>query len=60
MNGSAVVLAVGDIILDEPGLEGCFAPAAPVVRAADVAIGHVEVPHTTRVTWQPCRRPAST
>src|SRR3954469_15666777 len=57
-NGSAVMVAVGDIILDEPGLEPCFDLAAPAVRAADVAIGHVEVPHTTRGIQQQTAVPA--
>jgi poly-gamma-glutamate synthesis protein (capsule biosynthesis protein) len=58
MGGSAVMLAVGDIILDEPDLEPCFDLAAPAVRAADLAIGHVEVPHTTRGIQQKTAVPA--
>lgn len=41
------VAAVGDLILDEPDPASFLAPAAPLLRAADVAIGHVEVPHST-------------
>ena len=58
LNGSAVMLAVGDIILDEPGPERFFALATPVVRSADLAIGHVEVPHTTRGVQQKTAVPA--
>ena len=39
------ILMVGDLILDEPNADAFFAAAAPVLRDADVAIGHVEVPH---------------
>jgi poly-gamma-glutamate synthesis protein (capsule biosynthesis protein) len=42
-----VVRAVGDLIVDRPQPSRFFAPAAPVLRAADLAIGHVEVPHST-------------
>lgn len=41
------VLAVGDLILDEPDPAAFLAPSAPLLRDADVAIGHVEVPHST-------------
>lgn len=41
------VAAVGDLILDEPDPASYLAPAAPLLRAADVTIGHVEVPHST-------------
>lgn len=41
------ILAVGDLVLDTPGIDRFFAPSAPVLRAADVAIGQIEVPHTT-------------
>ena len=58
LNGSAVMLAVGDIILDEPDPERFFALATPVVRKADLAIGHVEVPHTTRGVQQKTAVPA--
>ncbi|WP_328648645.1 CapA family protein [Amycolatopsis sp. NBC_00348] len=39
--------AVGDLILDEPDPEFFLAPAAPVLRELDLAIGHIEVPHST-------------
>lgn len=39
---------LGDIILDVPEPDHWMAGIAPVTRAADVAIGHLEVPHTDR------------
>lgn len=41
------IASVGDIILDEPDPASFLVPSAPLLGAADVAIGHVEVPHTT-------------
>jgi len=41
------VASVGDLILDEPDPGSYLAASTPLLRAADVAIGHVEVPHTT-------------
>lgn len=41
------VLAVGDLILDEPDPGWYFDPARPVLTAGDVVIGHVETPYTT-------------
>jgi poly-gamma-glutamate synthesis protein (capsule biosynthesis protein) len=49
---------VGDIILDEPNLAPCFEPSTPTMRAADLTIGHVEVPHTTRGVQQKTAVPA--
>jgi poly-gamma-glutamate synthesis protein (capsule biosynthesis protein) len=40
----------GDLVLDEPNPDHWLAGIAPVLRAADVAIGHLEVPHTRRVS----------
>ena len=42
-----MVLA-GDLVLDEPDAAHWLAGIAPALRAADLAIGHLEVPHTTR------------
>jgi poly-gamma-glutamate capsule biosynthesis protein CapA/YwtB (metallophosphatase superfamily) len=42
------ILAVGDLILDEPEPSSYFGPARELLREADVTIGHVEVPHTDR------------
>lgn len=36
----------GDLVLDEPRPEYWLDGIAPALRAADVAIGHLEVPHT--------------
>lgn len=41
------LLAVGDLVLDEPEQESFFEPARRVLRAGDVVIGHIEVPHST-------------
>lgn len=40
-----LVLA-GDLVLDEPDPDYWLAGIAPALHAADVAIGHLEVPHT--------------
>lgn len=43
------LLAVGDLILDEPGpIEPYFADSLPVLQGADILVGHVETPHTDR------------
>ena len=42
------ILLVGDIILDEPDPDMFFDRTRPILESADVAIGHVEVPHTRR------------
>ncbi|SHN74852.1 CapA family protein [Cryptosporangium aurantiacum] len=41
------LLAVGDLILDEPDPDRFFDGTRNVLTGADVAIGHVEVPHST-------------
>ena len=41
------ILAVGDLVLDQPDIGRWFEPSAEVLRAADVVIGQIEVPHTT-------------
>jgi poly-gamma-glutamate synthesis protein (capsule biosynthesis protein) len=50
--------AVGDLILDEPDPESFLAPAAPVLRGMDLAIGHVEVPHSTTTVQRSTDVPA--
>jgi len=46
---AAVELAfLGDIILDVPEPDHWMSGVAPITRAADVTIGHLEVPHTNR------------
>lgn len=39
----------GDVILDVPQPDHWLAGIAPALQAADAAIGHLEVPHTTHV-----------
>lgn len=41
------IAAVGDIVLQQPEPEKLFGPSSGVLRAAEVAIGQIEVPHTT-------------
>ena len=43
---TAVVLCVGDLILDYPEIGRRFDPTRAIFQAADVAVGQVEVPHT--------------
>lgn len=56
--GALTLLATGDLILDEPQPDGFFEPARALLRAADVVIGHVEVPHTRRGVEQSTDVPA--
>jgi poly-gamma-glutamate synthesis protein (capsule biosynthesis protein) len=42
------ILLLGDIILDVPEPDHWFSGLAPMLNAADLAIGHLEVPHTRR------------
>lgn len=58
MNRAATLLLVGDLILDEPDPHFFFAPSRALLRSADLAIGHVEVPHTTRAIEQSTDIPA--
>lgn len=39
---------LGDLILDVPDPDHWLSGIAPIVRGADLAIGHLEVPHTRR------------
>ncbi|RBM21016.1 capsule biosynthesis protein CapA [Prauserella sp. PE36] len=52
------IASVGDLILDEPGPASFLEPAAALLRAADVTIGHVEVPHSTTTVSQSTDVPA--
>ena len=36
----------GDLVLDEPDASHWLSGIAPALRGADLAIGHLEVPHT--------------
>ena len=40
----------GDLVLDEPNPDHWLSGIAPALRSADVAIGHLEVPHSLRGT----------
>lgn len=40
------LLATGDLILDEPDPDAYFEPSRRTLQAADVVVGHVEVPFT--------------
>ncbi len=42
------LVVAGDLVLDEPDAGHWLSGIAPEIRAADVAIGHLEVPHTNR------------
>jgi poly-gamma-glutamate capsule biosynthesis protein CapA/YwtB (metallophosphatase superfamily) len=44
----ATIAMTGDLVLDVPDPDHWLAGIAPVLQAADVAIGHLEVPHTHR------------
>ncbi|MFD2415142.1 CapA family protein [Amycolatopsis pigmentata] len=46
----AHILAVGDLILAEPGPDSFFEPSRTVLRTGDLVVGHVEVPHSTTKT----------
>jgi poly-gamma-glutamate synthesis protein (capsule biosynthesis protein) len=52
------ILMVGDIILDEPNPGPLFDPSRATLTAADLVIGHVEVPHTRRGSEQSTDIPA--
>ena len=47
---AVTVMAVGDLILDEPDPGHYFDGSRAVLGAADLVIGHVEVPHSTTRT----------
>jgi poly-gamma-glutamate synthesis protein (capsule biosynthesis protein) len=44
------ILAVGDLILDEPDPASFFDPSRALLHTGDLVIGHVEVPHSTTTT----------
>lgn len=47
------LLATGDLIIDEPDPDSYFELARPVLTAADVVVGHVEVPFTLQRAGTP-------
>lgn len=44
--GGIDIVVTGDLVLDEPDAAYWLAGIAPALQAADLAIGHLEVPHT--------------
>jgi len=46
--GELLLLLAGDIVLDAPDPDHWLSGIAPAVRAADLALAHLEVPHTRR------------
>lgn len=42
------IILAGDLVLDEPDASYWLSGIAPAIRAADLAIGHLEVPHSRR------------
>ena len=48
--GELMILLGGDLVLDVEDPDHWLSGIAPAVRAADIAIGHLEVPHTRRGT----------
>ena len=56
---SLTILLAGDLVLDADDPDHWLSGIAPAVRAADIAIGHLEVPHTRRGTETGSDVPAS-
>ena len=46
MADSVTLVLAGDLVLDEPDPGSWLSGIAPALREADLAIGHLEVPHT--------------
>jgi poly-gamma-glutamate synthesis protein (capsule biosynthesis protein) len=46
VSDAITLIFAGDLILDEPDAPHWLSGIAPALRTADVAIGHLEVPHT--------------
>lgn len=51
MTEKITVLGVGDIILDAPDPEKYFDTSKDLLKAADIAVGNMEDPHTDRPSW---------
>lgn len=47
-HGTISIVLAGDLVLDEPEGPYWLAGIAPALAAADLAVGHLEVPHTAR------------
>lgn len=52
------ILLLGDLILDVPDADHWLSGLAPTLRAADLVIGHLEVPYTTSTEEVPGDVPA--
>ena len=50
MVNSLKIIFSGDLVLDEPHPEHWLSGITPVLQSADLAIGHLEVPHTRSTT----------
>lgn len=51
MNEGAIsIVLAGDLVLDEPDAAYWLAGIAPALQSADLAVGHLEVPHSARGT----------
>jgi poly-gamma-glutamate synthesis protein (capsule biosynthesis protein) len=44
------IVFCGDLVLDEPRPQHWLSGIAPALHNADLAVGHLEVPHTRRCT----------
>lgn len=47
-SGALTVLLTGDMVLDVPDADHWLSGIAPALRSADLAVAHLEVPHTRR------------
>jgi poly-gamma-glutamate synthesis protein (capsule biosynthesis protein) len=52
------IAVVGDLVLDEPDADHWLSGIATSLRKSDIAIGHLEVPHTRSTREQPGDIPA--
>lgn len=46
MSSPLTIMAVGDLVLDEPDAPFFFEPSCELLRSADLVIGQIEVPHS--------------
>ena len=51
MDQKAVLLGVGDVILDAPEPSSYFSNSRNLLTKADITIGNMEAPHTNRPCW---------
>jgi len=57
-SASIDIVLAGDLVLDEPDPGHWLAGIAPAIRRSDLAVGHLEVPHTTSKAELPGDVPA--